>query len=322
MNKISKLAIITESETDTESSHLADQSMEVTESIFLSQSMEVEQIQTPTTVEHQLETAAVDTTMDATAPSPSDINSLLVDAIHSIGFDPPCDLEKAFTECITELCLYIPKNTDPPTVKSSPTKSWFKNYTALSFLMNGQLFAEYERVSHMLSLPSCSRSQWLRIVEWTERHVTELAEWSCEQVRNQVRNRGDHKRWVASYDGFYLTRGHYSNNSSGTLHDYITGSIAWFTHRTKRGKRHNWEGTSNGAEGNMFDELLKKAKDEGFVVSEIVTDKDTSGNAIFCNHFPEGSITYCSNHSAKTLHKELQNKIKTVKCKVRIIALI
>ena len=145
--------------------------------------------------------------------------------------------------------------------------------------------------------------------------MTELAEWSCEQVRNQICERGDHQQWVASYDGFYLTRGHYSNNSSGTLHDHSTGSVAWFTHRTKRGSGHNWEGTSNGAEGNMFDELLEKVKVEGFIIKEIVTDKDSSGNAIFCNHFPEGSITYCSNHSAKTLHKELQN-IKPTKCMV------
>ena len=55
--------------------------------------------------------------------------------------------------------------------------------------MNGQLFVEYKRVSNMLSIPTCSKNQWLRIVEWTEKHVTELAEWSCEQVRNQVRNR-------------------------------------------------------------------------------------------------------------------------------------
>ena len=126
--------------------------------------------------------------------------------------------------------------------------------------------------------------------------ITDLAVWSCEQVQNQVRNRGDCQQWVASYDGFYLTRGHYSNNSSGTLHDYTTGGVAWFTHRTKRGNGHNWEGTSNGAEGNMFDELLKKVKSEGFIIKEIVTDKDSSGNTIFCNHFPEGQ-----SHTAPTI---------------------
>ena len=32
-------------------------------------------------------------------------------------------------------------------------------------------------------------------------HVTELAEWSCRQMMVQ---RGDAKKWVASFDGFYL----------------------------------------------------------------------------------------------------------------------
>ena len=144
-------------------------------------------------------------------------------------------------------------------------------------------------------IPSCSKNQWLRTVEWTEKHVTELAEWSCEQVRRQIRERGDHQQWVASYDGFYLTRGHYSNNYSGTVHDYSTGNVAWFTHRTKRGIRneHNWEGMLNGAEGNMFDELLEKVKTEGFIVKEIVTDKDSSGNA------PTAPITQ-QRHSTKS----------------------
>ena len=82
-----------------------------------------------------------------------------------------------------------------------------------------------------------------------------------------------------------------------------------------RGVNHNWEGTSNGAEGDMLNEILRKVKEAGFVIKNIVTDKDSSGNAIFCNHFPEGTITYCSNHSAKTMHKDLL-KIKQAKCNV------
>ena len=46
-----------------------------------------------------------------------------------------------------------------------------KNYSALSFVMNGQLFVEYERVSIMLGIPSCSKNQWLTIVYWMEKHV-------------------------------------------------------------------------------------------------------------------------------------------------------
>ena len=65
----------------------------------------------------------------------------------------------------------------------------------------------------------------------------------------------------------------------------------------------------------MFDEVMKNVKDANFVVKEIITDKDSSTNAIFCRHFPEGTITYCSNHCAKTLHKDLV-KIKRNKCEV------
>ena len=72
-----------------------------------------------------------------------------------------------------------------------------------------------------------------------EEFVTNLAEWSCSQVRNEIMKRGDAKEWVASFDGFYLTRGHYSYNSSATLHDHSTGKVVWFAHRTMRGPGHN-----------------------------------------------------------------------------------
>ena len=181
--------------------------------------------------------------------------------------------------------------------------------------MNGHLHAEYERLSGMLGLPSCSRVTWGKITKKLEVEVSALAESSCDQVRQEVQRRGDKRKWVASFDGFYLTRGHYSNNSSSTLHDYTTGRIAWFCHRTKRGAGHNWEGTSAGAEGDMFDDLVGRAKAAGFVITEIITDKDSSVNAIFTKHFPEGTITYCANHCAKTMHKDLQ-RIKQNKCQV------
>ena len=151
-----------------------------------------------------------------------------------------------------------------------------------------------------------------------EEQVTELAKWSCGQVQQEIIRRGDAKQWTASFDGFYLTRGHYSNNSSATLHDFSTGKIAYFAHRTKRGPGHNWSGTSAGAEADMLDELLGKVRQDGLVVQEMVSDKDTSVNATFCRHFPEGTVTYCSNHSAKTLHKNLE-KIKRNKCEVCIL---
>ncbi len=43
----------------------------------------------------------------------------------------------------------------------------------------------------------------------------------------------------------------------------------------------------------MFDELLGKANEDGIIVKEIITDKDTSINSIFCRHYPEEIVTYC-----------------------------
>ncbi len=139
--------------------------------------------------------------------------------------------------------------------------------------MTGNLHADYERVGGLLGCPACSSTQWDRIVKRLEEFVSDLAEWSCSQVRKEIMERGDDNKWMASFDGFYLTRGHYSNNSSATLHDYSTGNIAWFTHRTKRGPGHDWIGTSAGAEADMLDELLGKAKVAGFSVKELIVIK-------------------------------------------------
>ena len=81
------------------------------------------------------------------------------------------------------------------------------------------------------------------------------------------------------------------------------------------GPGHNWSGTSGGAEADMLDELLGKAKEDGLVVQEVVTDRDSSINATFCRHFPEGTVTYCSNHCANTLHKDLEKSRRpSVRC--------
>ena len=102
--------------------------------------------------------------------------------------------------------------------------------------------------------------------------------------------------------GFHLVLRHriakkLSNKSTcwqSTIHDHKTSDIAWFTHRTKKGPGHNWEGISGGPESDMFDEVMGKVKDAGFNITEIITDKPTL------------PITYCSNHCAKTLHKDLK----------------
>ena len=64
----------------------------------------------------------------------------------------------------------------------------------------------------------------------------------------------------------------------------------------------------------MLEEVLGKVKESDLVVQEFVTDKDSTIKAMFCKHFPEGTLTYCSNYCTKNFHKHLQ-KLKKNKCK-------
>ena len=132
-------------------------------------------------------------------------------------------------------------------------------------------------------------------------------------VRNSIIKRGDQGKWMASYDGFYLTRGFHLNNLTGTMHDVLSDKIAWFTHRTKRGAGANWVGTSSDTEGDTLKEILADVKSKGFTIDQIVIDYDTSANAI-CGEFPDIHIlTYCGNHTAKSFHRDL-SKIKSTQC--------
>ena len=212
----------------------------------------------------------------------------------------------------------ITTDTDTPKIAhtgSGTSPSWDLNYPALVSLMNGQYYEEYNGVFGMMGIPVMSEVTWNKTISWLGKHVKELAEITCEQVRQKIVLRGEKFSWVASYDGFYLTRGHHSNNSSGTLHDFSSDKIAWFAHRTKRGTGANWEGTSSGAEGDMLREILDDVKAKGFNIKQIIMDHDTSGANIACTSFPEVRITYCGNHTAKAFHSDL-TKIRSVKCKV------
>ena len=107
---------------------------------------------------------------------------------------------------------------------SRKPKSWELNYPALAFLVNGGYYADYADVMRTMGLPTMHHHTWDKLVSCLGIHVERLAEWSCEQVRADIDRRGDCNQWAASFDGFYLTREHHSNNSSATVHDMESDS--------------------------------------------------------------------------------------------------
>ena len=51
-----------------------------------------------------------------------------------------------------------------------------------------------------------------------------------QEARTEAVRRGDKSSLHIQFDGFYLTPGHYSNNSSATVHDAKTGKIIAYSH--------------------------------------------------------------------------------------------
>ena len=151
-----------------------------------------------------------------------------------------------------------------PVVKA-PTRprSTMRNFIALSFLVNGQYFKDYHKILGTLGLDHVSSTQWIHIVEWIAPFVTKIADWSVQEARTEAVQRGDKSSLHIQFDSFYLTRGHCSNNSSATVHDVKSGKIIAYAHRTKHGQGANWEGTSGGAEGDMFGYLFDQQMHNG-----------------------------------------------------------
>jgi len=241
----------------------------------------------------------------------------VLDNLQEAGWDC-ASLSPTSTVFASDLRI-VNKSEHVPAIKqihsSGRTPSWALNYPALSMLLNGQYYTDYQRTFGLMGLPVMSHTAWEKLVAWVGKHVELIASSSCEQVRERIIQRGDKFTWKASFDGFYLTRGHHSNNSSATLHDHSSDKIAWFAHRTKRGPGANWEGTSGGAEGDMLRTMLEDVKAKGFVVRQLIMDHNTSGGNIAGSVFPDVRIIYCGNHTAKTFHRDLM-KIKSIPCKV------
>ena len=180
----------------------------------------------------------------------------------------------------------ITPNTDTPKIAhtgSGTAPSWKINYPALVCLMNGQYYVEYHGVFGMKRIPVMSEATWNKTIGWLGTQVKDLAEIPCKQVRQKIVLRGEQFSWVASYDGFYLTRGHHSNNSSGTLHDVSSDKVAWFSHRTKQGPGANWEGTSSRAEGDILREILSDVKARGFTIKPKYNERNILATRIALN---------------------------------------
>ena len=69
-----------------------------------------------------------------------------------------------------------------------------------------------------MGLPVMHHKTWESLISLVGDCVEQLVQWLCRIVRDDIVVREDKEKWMASYDGFYLTRGYHSNDSTGSYH--------------------------------------------------------------------------------------------------------
>ena len=80
-------------------------------------------------------------------------------------------------------------DTDTPKIAhtgSGTAPSWDLNYPALICLMNGQYYVEYSGAFGMMGNPVMLEATWNKTIGWLGTHVKDLAEITCEQVREKI----------------------------------------------------------------------------------------------------------------------------------------
>ena len=104
-------------------------------------------------------------------------------------------------------------------------RSAIHNFVALSFLVSGQYFKDYCKILAILGLYHVSLTQWIHIADWIVPFVKQFADWRVKEARTEAIQRGDQSSFHIQFEGFYLTGGHYSNNSSATAHGTKNGKL-------------------------------------------------------------------------------------------------
>lgn len=108
----------------------------------------------------------------------------------------------------------------------------------------------------------------------------------CHEARAQMQDicsdtLGSWERAVTTCDGCWQIRGHFNQNCTFVIKNYLTGALLYYGHLSMWGADHVsieelWQETSKGAEGHLAQVLWAKAQEEGMKVAVNWQDADSS----------------------------------------------
>lgn len=141
----------------------------------------------------------------------------------------------------------------------------------------------------------------------------------CDDAKHQMKQLSSDQicswsRAVTCCDGCWLIRGHFSQNCTFKIENYITGAFLYYGHLSMWGAHRIcdedlWQGTAKSAEGHLSQKLWAQAKEEGSKVEINWQDLDSSSAKGFRYLFSseqESRVMLCGGHVGRGTREKVR----------------
>lgn len=133
---------------------------------------------------------------------------------------------------------------------------------SLAFFISGNGHAGYRKtLGRGLDLGITSEKPFLEVIDLALPHIKEMLDETCDDAKHQMQQLSPDQigRWskaVTCCDGYWLIWGHFSQNCTFVIKNYITGALLYYGHLSMQGAARIcdedlWQGTAKSAEGHL-----------------------------------------------------------------------
>ncbi|XP_020617975.1 uncharacterized protein LOC110055892 [Orbicella faveolata] len=158
---------------------------------------------------------------------------------------------------------------------------------SVAFFISGHGYESYRKtMGRGLGWGVISDKLFLDVIDLAFPHIRDILDEMCEKEKEYMKalssdQLGSWSCAVTTCNGCWQIQGHFSQNCTFVVKNYLTGGLLYYGHLSMRGadnicEEDLWKGTSKAAEGHLAQVLWAEAKEEGLKVEVNWQDADSS----------------------------------------------
>ena len=196
---------------------------------------------------------------------------------------------------------------------------------SLAFFISGHGYAAYRKtLGKGLGLGVTSEKLFLEVIDLALPYIKDILDETCDDAKHRMKQvssdqTGCWSRAMTCCDGCWLIRGHFSDNCTFVIKNYITRALLYYGQLPMRDAdricdEELWQGAAKSSEGYLSQILWATAKDQGLKVGINWHDADSSSAKGFRYSFPneqESKVMLCGSHVGRAHGKRLE-ELKTM----------